>query len=168
MRTVILPLAFGAFAACPAWSIQYDYDALNRLTRATYETGAQIDYSYDAAGNMTAMAITGIVTAPGVPTIQRVLAINQALRVFFVPPDLTGGSAITNYTVSCTPTGGGSTVTASGTTSPLTVTGLANHTTYQCSLHASNTAGSGSESALLAKTVAPASILPMITVILGN
>jgi YD repeat-containing protein len=29
----------------------YTYDALNRLTRATYPDGSVINYTYDAAGN---------------------------------------------------------------------------------------------------------------------
>jgi len=36
-----------------AWAITYEYDDLNRLVKATYDNGAVITYSYDAAGNIT-------------------------------------------------------------------------------------------------------------------
>lgn len=35
-----------------ATTIRYEYDALQRLVRVTYDNGTRISYSYDAAGNM--------------------------------------------------------------------------------------------------------------------
>ena len=35
----------------PSATTSYTYDALNRLTRATYPDGSVINYTYDAAGN---------------------------------------------------------------------------------------------------------------------
>jgi YD repeat-containing protein len=32
--------------------VQYEYDALNRLTRVIYENGDSITYAYDTAGNI--------------------------------------------------------------------------------------------------------------------
>lgn len=36
-----------------AATIQYEYDALNRLIRVTYDVNTSIEYTYDAAGNRT-------------------------------------------------------------------------------------------------------------------
>jgi YD repeat-containing protein len=52
MRRVILAVvamfisATGAFAG-----VAYTYDDLGRLTKAAYDNGKEIDYSYDPAGN---------------------------------------------------------------------------------------------------------------------
>ena len=32
---------------------EYEYDALGRLTRVTYDNGSSISYEYDPAGNVT-------------------------------------------------------------------------------------------------------------------
>jgi len=43
-----------------AWpTITYDYDALHRLTRVTYDDGSAILYEYDAVGNRTLRVING-------------------------------------------------------------------------------------------------------------
>ncbi|PTR05346.1 YD repeat-containing protein [Nitrosospira sp. Nsp5] len=42
-----------------AASVVYTYDALGRLSKATYSTGAIITYAYDAAGNRTSAVTTG-------------------------------------------------------------------------------------------------------------
>ena len=39
--------------AAAADTVTYVYDALGRIVRATYASGAVIEYSYDAAGNRT-------------------------------------------------------------------------------------------------------------------
>ncbi len=36
-----------------AATIQYEYDALNRLIRVTYDANTSIEYTYDAVGNRT-------------------------------------------------------------------------------------------------------------------
>jgi hypothetical protein len=78
---------------------------------------------------------------PSAPAIGTAVAGNASATVSFTPPAATGGAALTGYTVSCL--GGGTTRTASGTASPLTVTGLVNGTGYLCSAQASNAVGTG-------------------------
>lgn len=53
IRTVAMLLLSFFAAANAAWATSYEYDALNRLKRVTYDNGVVIEYSYDAAGNRT-------------------------------------------------------------------------------------------------------------------
>ena len=78
-------------------------------------------------------------TAPGAPSITVVQAGNGQATFSLAPPASTGGSAILSYSVTCTPGPFGT----SGATSPLTVTGLSNGTTYSCTARASNSVGMG-------------------------
>jgi hypothetical protein len=78
------------------------------------------------------------------------------LSVSFTVPTNSGTSAISDYEYS---TDNGSTWTLSGsTTSPITISGLTNNTTYQVKLRAKNTSGSGNPSgASSGRPVGPAS-----------
>lgn len=53
-----------------AAAVTYEHDARGRLTKATYNDGAVIDYTYDANGNRTAAILTlpADVTPPASPT----------------------------------------------------------------------------------------------------
>lgn len=48
-----------------AATIQYEYDALNRLTRVTYDDGTKIVYSYDPSGNRSQRISTLVADASG-------------------------------------------------------------------------------------------------------
>jgi len=41
-------------------SIEYEYDKLNRVTKATYGSGESIAYSYDAGGNLLGVVFEGV------------------------------------------------------------------------------------------------------------
>jgi hypothetical protein len=102
------------------------------------------------AGSTPSDPTTPTVTAPGAPTIGAATAGNTSASIAFTAPTSTGGAAITGYTVSCT--GGGATKTATGTASPIAVTGLTNGTAYSCSVKAANSAGAGAASATVSVT----------------
>ena len=92
----------------------------------------------------TANKALTIISAPIAPTISSITAGNTQLTVNFTAPADTGGSTISDYEYS---TNNGSTWTSSGsTTSPITITGLTNATTYQVKLRAINTTGNGTAS----------------------
>jgi uncharacterized protein (TIGR02145 family) len=77
------------------------------------------------------------VTVPGPPTSVTASAGNASASVSFVAPTNNGGSAITGYTVTSSPGG----ITATGTTSPINVTGLTNGTAYTFRVIATNVIG---------------------------
>ena len=79
---------------------------------------------------------------PGPPTIGIANAGDSSATVSFAAPDDNGGSVITGYTVTSTP----GSVTATGISSPITVTDLNNGTSYAFTVRATNDAGDGAAS----------------------
>ncbi len=99
-------------------------------------------------------------TVPGAPTaVSATSGANAQSVVSFTAPASNGGAAISGYTVtaadSTTPANGGQ--TASGTASPITVTGLTNGDSYTFSVTATNVSGTGPASAPSASVV-PATV----------
>ena len=88
------------------------------------------------------VALTVNITVPGMPVIDSVKEGNEQVSVYFNPPALDGGSTITSYTVTSDP----GNFTATGTASPLTVTGLTNGTDYTFTVTATNAIGTGNSS----------------------
>ena len=96
------------------------------------------DSSYNAAPTVT-QSFTVNAVVPGAPTSVNAVASDASATVSFSAPASTGGAAISGYTVTSSPGG----FTASGTGSPLTVSGLSNGTGYSFTVSASNIAGTG-------------------------
>lgn len=81
---------------------------------------------------------------PSAPTITSITPGLTRLTVIFTAPTSDGGSSITNYQYS---TNNGTSFTSAGTTtSPITITGLTNGTTYQVIIRAVNSVGNGTSS----------------------
>jgi hypothetical protein len=93
--------------------------------------------------------------SPSAPTAVNVTAGNALAIVSFFAPTSDGGSAITKYTVTATPGG----LTAMGTTSPITITGLTNGTAYTFTVTATNATGTSLSSAA-SNSVTPAAVTP--------
>lgn len=89
-------------------------------------------------------SITVNPTVPGAPSGVSAVAGDAQADVSFAEPG-DGGTPITGYSAICTD--GTTNVSANGTVSPITVTGLVNGTTYTCSVVATNGVGPGAPSA---------------------
>ena len=91
---------------------------------------------------------------PGAPSITSMSAGNASIAVAFVPPTTDGGSPIVNYTATCQGmfVAQATTLTATGTTSPLLVTGLVNGVQHRCKVSARNVAGSSESGYAIAGT----------------
>ena len=103
----------------------------------------------DQVGNASYLAATQVsrsfsvnAVVPGAPTIGTATAGNAQATVSFSAPAFTGGDAITGYSLVSTPGG----ITASGTSSPITIMGLTNGTSYSFTVAAINSAGTSSAS----------------------
>ena len=81
-------------------------------------------------------------TVPNAPTSVVASAGDGSASISFTPPSSNGGSAITGYTV--TASGG---ITATGSSSPITITGLTNDTAYTFTVKATNANGDSAASA---------------------
>jgi hypothetical protein len=77
--------------------------------------------------------------APGQPTISSVAAGNGYATISFNAPTSNGGLSISSYIVTSSP----GSFTASGTSSPLTISGLTNGQSYTFTVQAINAAGTG-------------------------
>jgi len=89
-------------------------------------------------------------TVPSSPTAVSASAGDGYAVVSFTAPVTDGGSAVTGYTITSSPGG----LTATGTASPITVTGLSNGTTYTFAVTANNSVGT-SDASLNSNSVVP-------------
>ena len=114
------------------------------LTNGTAYTFTVI--ATNAIGNSGASAVSTAVipkTVPGAPTSVVATAGNTSASVAFTAPASNGGSVITGYTVTSSP----GSITATGATSPINVTGLTNGTAYTFTVIATNAVGNSVPSA---------------------
>ncbi|WP_430458216.1 Ig-like domain-containing protein [Rheinheimera sp.] len=116
----------------------------------TFVTAGTCTIHADQAGNASYLAATQVsrsftvnAVVPGAPAVGTATAGNASATVSFSAPASAGGAAITAYTVTASPGG----ATATGSASPLTVSGLNNGTAYTFTVTATNSAGISTASA---------------------
>ncbi len=126
----------------------------------TFVTTGTCTIDADQAGNGSYLAASTVSRSfsvvpvvPGAPTIGTATPANAQAAVSFSAPAFNGGSAITSYTVTSSPHG----ITGTGSSSPITVTGLTNGTAYTFTVTATNSAGTGSASSA-SSSVTPATV----------
>jgi Tol biopolymer transport system component len=102
----------------------------------------------NAAGPGAASAVIAVTPRPlpAAPVLLSVQAGDRSASLDFEPPADAAASSILDYTATC------GTQTATGSASPLQVTGLANGVAVNCSVVARNSSGSGAASNLLTVT----------------
>ncbi|MBK7660150.1 MAG: fibronectin type III domain-containing protein [Betaproteobacteria bacterium] len=135
-----LPITYNSttIATCTVSGTTVTIVAVGTCTIAANQAG---DGDWNAAPQVTrSLQIQAVV--PGAPTIGVATPGNGQATIEFTPPAFNGGAAITSYTATCQP----NTFTGSAAGSPVTVSGLANDTTYSCTVTANNSAGSSAPS----------------------
>jgi hypothetical protein len=132
-----------------------DADGIAVSTTLDLNSGAIADLATNSLSPLTfsAPTLTSVLVAqpPAVPTIDSISATSGQLAVYFTA-GATNGASISNYQFS---TDNGANWTArspSATTSPLTIAGLTNNTSYNVRLRAVNAAGAGDSSTAVSAT----------------
>jgi adhesin/invasin len=115
------------------------------------------------AGVTITFTATGSAATPGAPTITTITPGDASLSVAFTAPASDGGATITNYEYSTNNGGSWTAVSPASATSPVSIAGLTNGTTYQVRLRAVNSAGSGTQSSAQAGTPRTVPDAPTIT-----
>ena len=110
--------------------------------------------------SLASVASSGVTpaTVPGAPTTVTAVAGNIQATVSFTAPVSNGGSVVTGYTVTSNP----GSITITGSSSPIIVTGLTNGTSYTFTVVATNAAGN-SVSSVASSAVTPISACGSIT-----
>jgi hypothetical protein len=119
----------------------------------------------NSVGSSTASAVSNSIipaTIPDAPTIGVATGGNGQATITFTPPINNGGSAITSYTV----TSSGGHINSAGS-SPITVTGLSNGTTYTFTVTATNAFGTSTAS-VASNAVTPATVPDAPTNVAGS
>jgi hypothetical protein len=106
---------------------------------ASYQVKIRAITSAGAGATSNAMVAYPL-TAPAAPTSVTATPALSSISVSFTA-GATGGATPT-YTVTATPVGGGTAISAIGSSSPINVTGLTNGVSYTISMVATNAAGS--------------------------
>jgi gliding motility-associated-like protein len=135
------------------------------LTSSSTTGTATLGFSINgttATATVTVAFTAPSATTPSAPTITTITNSSGTATINFTAPTSNGGSAITNYEYT---TDGGTTWTAFSpvtTSSPVTVSGLTNGTTYPFQLRAVNAIGPGAASNILSNTPT-ANMIPTIS-----
>ncbi|MGP0586030.1 S-layer homology domain-containing protein [Paenibacillus timonensis] len=127
----------------------YDY-TISGLTNGTtyYFLTKAVSYGQEGAPSLPVSATP--ITVPDAPTNISAISGNGQATISFTPPAQQGGSPITGYEVIASPGG----IRATGSSSPITITGLINGTSYTFTVIALNQAG-GSGSSTESNAVTP-------------
>jgi pseudomonalisin len=113
-------------------------------TNGLYSAAPGWDYTTGIGSIDVAPLIKALATVPGAPTISKVTAGSQELRVAWAAPSSDGGSAITGYVA--TAKSGATTFTCKTSARSCKIYGLTNGRTYKVSVVADNAVGSSASS----------------------
>lgn len=126
-----------------------DTDGIVLNTPLELNGGTIVDLATNALSALTitppTMGSVLVAQKPSAPTIDSISATSGQLAVYFTP-GANNGSAITNFEYSTNNGANWTTRSPVATTSPLTISGLTNGTSYPVRIRAINAAGSGDSS----------------------
>jgi hypothetical protein len=115
-----------------AFIVPVDFDGDGRTDLMRYTNDGMANMVYRSFRNVTPILV------PSAPLIRRAVAGHASAAVFFSAP--LNALTVTNYTATCR-RGNQAAFSASGVSSPIIVSGLANATLYSCTVQASGTNG---------------------------
>lgn len=121
--------------------VSFFFDGVDTGENADIGINTNYATAYKPALELT--PTTTSATVPAAPTAVSAVAGNGRATIYFTAPSDNGGSAVTGYKVTSDP----GAITATGTGSPITVTGLTNGTSYTFTVQAENAVGYGTASA---------------------
>jgi hypothetical protein len=132
------------------WTDQISAGSRNWHSIASSSDGSHLAAVVTNGGDIWTAAPS--TTTPSAPTINSVTGGAKQLVVAFTP-GADGGAAITGYKYSVN---GGAYISAGTTTSPFTISGLADGTSYAVTLLATNSQGDGAASSAITGSTTPA------------
>ena len=142
----------------------------------TYITTGTCTVTASQAGNSTYVPASvtrsigvSAIAVPSAPTGVSATLGNGSATISFTAPVSNGGASISGYTVTASPGGR----TATGTSSPITMTGLTNGTAYTFSVTAMNSGGTGAAASTVGSLspAAPVAVMTTpsnVTAVAGN
>ena len=133
---------------------------VNTLDFVTSDQGCPNGLRVEILSANASIAASGP-TIPGAPTNLTAVAGNAQATFTFTAPANNGGSPITSYRVDCN----SPLVSASGATSPITVTGLTNGSNYSCVALAINALGNGPASSAINVTPSDTASVALTSVV---
>ena len=152
-------LASATPAVCTVNGSTVTANTLGTCTLTVTQAGS-VDYA-PGSYSLPYVVQTGV---PQPPTSVTIISSDTSMRVMFGLPTSDGGLSINEYVATCT--GGGSTFTARGLTSPLVVSGLTKGVSYTCSVTAHNSLGYSAATASITKVARAFSIAPILSILL--
>jgi len=153
-KTYVVTSSPGGYTASGA-SSPISITGLQSATAYTYSIVSSNNYGSSIASSSSS-SITAT-TVPQAPSVSSVSSASTQATISF-SANATGGSAITGYTVTSSP----GNITQTGSSSPITVTGLTNGTAYTFTVTATNANGSSLASSA-SSSVTPIELQPPLT-----
>ena len=151
--------AKGAAAQCTTASLSCVITGLTNGTAYTLQVSAR--NSHGIGPNGVGAASVMPLGPPGMPTQVQVQIVRGAATVNWLPPADTGGTPITSYTVTATPSGLSCTVTGNPPPTTCQIDGLRPDTTYSFNVVAHNAVGAGNSGAGAVPVMIPAVLIPV-------
>jgi hypothetical protein len=173
MMFMVTPGAIGGGTITPSMPVQVAFgntavfgvvpDAGYQVSMLGSCGGGLSGLSYVTAAIVSPCSVTAVFTLipvlPGAPLLQAAVPGDARATLSFALASA-NGSPISRYDATCSD--GAASITASASTSPITLTGLTNGTTYTCNVTATNGIGTGPAS--MNQTVTPSTSAPLVLV----
>jgi len=154
IRYIVTPYIGGIAQRRRALNSSATTQAVGGLANGKSYTFKLLAENANGAGTLSTWSNAVIVGAPAAPTGAHPVRVAAGTFKVNFSPGSNDGAPITAYSTTCTSSDGGVTQTATGTVSPITVTGLSGGKSYTCTITARNSRGAGPASAPSASVTA--------------